>query len=145
MNPSDYNILDLIPQRPPLVMLDKLTYADDKKGKGILFISESNPFCSDGHLLEAGMIECIAQTAAAFTGYLRLSVNKEIKKGYIGSVKNLRVYSLPWADTTIESEIILENELLGFTIISGKVLQGINLLAECEMRILIENDDNADS
>jgi 3-hydroxymyristoyl/3-hydroxydecanoyl-(acyl carrier protein) dehydratase len=144
MEPSDYNIFDLIPQRPPMVMIDKLIYADPKTGKGIFYITESNPFCFNGQLLEAGMMECIAQTAAAFTGYSRLSMHEEVKKGYIGSVKNLVVYSLPSAGTEIQSEITLENELLGFTIITGRIKQNDNLLAECEMRILIEVDDEAE-
>jgi predicted hotdog family 3-hydroxylacyl-ACP dehydratase len=139
MNPTDYNIFDLIPQRLPMVMIDKLTGADEKRGKGTFFINESNPLCFQGHLLEAGMIECIAQTAAAFTGYSMLSQHKEVKRGYIGSVKNLIIYSMPATGTEIQSEITLENELLGFTIITGKIFQNKKLLAECEMRILTDN------
>jgi predicted hotdog family 3-hydroxylacyl-ACP dehydratase len=143
MKPSDFNIFDLIPQRPPMVMIDKLIYADEKTAKGIFFVNESNPLCFEDHLLESGMIECIAQTAAAFTGYSQLSQKKEVKRGYIGSIKNLKVYSLPATDTEIQPEITLENELLGFTIITGRIMQNNKLLAECEMRILID-DGNAE-
>jgi predicted hotdog family 3-hydroxylacyl-ACP dehydratase len=138
MKPTDYDIFDLIPQRLPMVMIDKLTGADEKRGAGTFFIDESNPLVFQGRLLEAGMIECIAQTAAAFTGFLMLSQHKEVKRGYIGSVKNLTVYSLPATGTEIQSEITVDNELLGFTIISGKIFQNTKLLAECEMRILTD-------
>ena len=139
MKPSDYEIQDLIPQRPPMVMIDSLVFAGDNTGVGKLFINESNPLCFEGYLTEAGLIECIAQTAAAYTGYSRLSQYKEVKRGYIGSVKNLKIYSLPRTRTEITTEITVENELLGFTIITGKVLCGKKLLAECELRILLEN------
>ncbi len=140
MEPSGYNVTDLIPQRPPMVMIDKLVYADQKTGKGILLITRHNPFCIDGRLTEAGMMEFIAQTAAAFTGYSRIEGKKEPSKGYIGSVKNLTVFSLPPEGCEIHSEISLDNELLGFTIITGKITRDNMLLAQCEMRILLEND-----
>ena len=142
MKPSECEIWDLIPQRPPMVMIDKLVNAVEKKGEGIFHVSESNPLCLGGHLTEAGIIECIAQTAAAYTGYLRLSEKKDILMGYIGSVKNLRIFSLPKAGDDIRAEIILENELLGFTIITGRIICLDRVMAECEMRILLEPDGN---
>lgn len=143
MEPSGYNITDLIPQRPPMVMIDKLVYADEKTGRGTLLITGQNPFCIDGILVEAGMMEFIAQTAAAFTGYVKLEGKKEPSKGYIGSVKNLTVFSFPPEGSEIQSEITIDNELLGFTIITGRIRLHNNLLAQCEMRILIENDADA--
>jgi predicted hotdog family 3-hydroxylacyl-ACP dehydratase len=138
MNPSSYNIEDLIPQRPPMVMIDHLVHSEEKTAGGKLLIKLSNVFCHDGHLLEAGLVEFIAQTAAAWTGYKQLSVGQEVRLGFIGSVKNLVVYSLPEADTEIVSELVLDSELLGYTIITGRVFQAGNLLAECEMRIKLE-------
>lgn len=140
MKPSDYEINDLIPQRPPMVMIDKLSNTWKKKGEGIFMVRESNPLCLGKHLTEAGIIECIAQTAAAYTGYLRVSEKKDIVRGYIGSVKNLRIFSLPKAGDEIRTEIILENELLGFMIITGRIICKEMLMAECEMRILLEQD-----
>lgn len=142
MKPSDYEITDLIPQRPPMVMIDKLIFADEKTGIGIFRAGPLNPLCFEGFLSEAGIIESIAQTAAAFTGYSRISRSKAVKKGFIGSVKNLRIYSLPPADSKVISEITVENELLGFTIIKGKVVCNNKLVAECEMRIILENHGN---
>jgi len=138
MKPSDYAILDLIPQRPPFVMIDQLTEAGEKSAKGRLFIRDSNVLCHNGFLQEAGLMECIAQTAAAYTGYLQLSVKKVVAKGYIGAIKNFIVHSLPAVNTEIQSEIIVENELLGYTIITGRIFQQSKVLAGCEMRILLE-------
>lgn len=126
-----------------MVMIDKLVNAGEKKGEGIFHVSESNPLCLGGHLTEAGIIECIAQTAAAYTGYLRLSEKKDIVRGYIGSVKNLNIFSLPKTGDKILTEIIMENELLGFTIITGRIMCHEKLMAECEMRILLEQDGSA--
>jgi predicted hotdog family 3-hydroxylacyl-ACP dehydratase len=138
MDPSAYLISDLIPQRPPFVIIDQLTEATEKSAKGCLFIKESNMLCHNDQLQEAGLMECIAQTAAAFTGYRQLSAQKEISLGYIGAIKNLVIHSLPAVNTEIQSEIIVENELLGYTIVTGRIYQKNAMIAECEMRILLE-------
>lgn len=142
MRPQEYPILDLIPQRPPFVMVDQLTGCSEKSASGRLFIRESNVLCHNGFLQESGLMECIAQTAAAYTGYHQLSTKKEVARGYIGAVKNLVIHSLPAVNTEIHSEIVVENELLGYTILTGKILRNDEVLAECEMRILLEAQKN---
>ena len=85
---------------------------------------------------ESALIEFIAQTAAAFTGYKNKINSENVTEGYIGAVKNLVIHSVPTINTTIESEIEVVNEIVGFTIIMGKVFYNGTLIAECEMRIL---------
>ena len=142
MKPEEYSILDLIPQRPPFVMIDQLTGCSEKSASGRLFILESNFLCHNGCLQESGLMECIAQTAAAYTGYQQLSAKKAVARGYIGAIKNLIIHSLPAVNTEIHSEIIVENELLGYTIITGKIFWNASVIAECEMRILLEVQKN---
>jgi predicted hotdog family 3-hydroxylacyl-ACP dehydratase len=137
MKPEEYDILDLIPQRPPMVLIDQLISTDEKSAAGRLFITESNVFCENGFLQEAGLIEFIAQTAAAYEGYRQLSLQEEVKTGFIGAIKNLSIHSLPEINTEIQSEIIVDSELLGYTIITGKIFQNNIVVAECEMRILV--------
>jgi predicted hotdog family 3-hydroxylacyl-ACP dehydratase len=134
MKPEEYEILDLIPQRPPMVMIDQLTHSGEKLARGRLLIRESNVFCHEGHLQEAGLIEFITQTAAAYEGYLRLSSQTEVKRGFIAVIKNLVIHSLPVINTEIQSEIIIENELLGYTIITGSIIQNNSVIAKGELR-----------
>lgn len=136
MNPADYDVADLIPQRPPMKMIDVLLSADERSARGQLDILESNLFSADGVLAEPGLVEFIAQTAAAYTGYKNKTMNREVSEGYIGAIKNLVIYDLPENNSRIESEIVVENEIVGYTIISGRVYLKDHLLAECEMRIL---------
>ncbi|MFO7370852.1 MAG: pseudouridylate synthase [Bacteroidales bacterium] len=136
MSPSNYNILELIPQRPPMQMIDRLLDADERSAKGCLFVKESNLFCDNGILSESALVEFIAQTAAAYTGYRNKINNNSVSEGYIGAVKNLVISSRPLVNTEITSEIVVENEIVGFTIIIGKVFDQGQVIAECEMRIL---------
>jgi predicted hotdog family 3-hydroxylacyl-ACP dehydratase len=142
MKPEEFDILELIPQRPPMLMIDRLIQADDKSAAGSLYISDSNVFCENGYFQEGGLVEFIAQTAAAFEGYRQLMGTGEMKTGFIASIKNLSIHFLPEINTEIQSEIIVDSELLGFTIITGKVIQNNSVAAECEMRILVGIPDN---
>jgi predicted hotdog family 3-hydroxylacyl-ACP dehydratase len=136
MIPDSFDILDLIPQRPPMKMIDTLISADEKSARGQLYILESNLFCENGVLAEPGILEFIAQTAAAYTGFKNKTTSREISEGYIGAIKNVVIYELPKVNSYIESQIVVENEIVGYTIIAGSVYQDNRLLAECEMRIL---------
>lgn len=136
MNPADFNVLDLIPQRPPIVMIDALAIAGEKTARGILTPAESNLFCKNGKLMEPGLIEFIAQTAAAYSGFKSKIHHTSAGEGYIGAIKNLEIYELPLINTRIESEITIENEIVGFTILTGRIYQKGKLMAECEMRII---------
>ncbi len=136
MNPSDFEILDLIPQRPPMQMIDKLLRATEKTARGLLLIRSDNIFVNHGILSESALIEFIAQTAAAFTGYRNKTNNARVTEGYIGALKNLEVYERPEVNSVIECEIEVINEIVGFTIIEGRVFLSDRLIASCEMRIL---------
>ena len=138
MKPEEFEIPDLIPQRQPMVMIDQLTHAGENFARGRLFIKTSNVFCQNGHLEEAGIVEFITQTAAAYKGYQQLSARKKVKQGFLGLIKNLTIHSLPTVNTEIQSEIIIEEELLGYTIITGRVFQDNAVIAEGEMRILTD-------
>ena len=135
---DNMSIIDLIPQRPPMVMIDKLVYSDDKKAVTSLFIKKDNIFCENGFFCEPGLIENIAQTAAAGHGIKAKTEKSDISTGYIGAIKKLKIHFLPKVNSTISTEIRMENEILGVKIISGQVRCNSNLAAECEMKIFMQ-------
>ena len=138
MKPEQFNLLELIPQRPPMVMIDQLVQYNNTKSTTKFFIHEENIFCENGYFTEPGLIENIAQTAAARVGYLNKTSNINVLIGYIGSIKNLKIFFLPKVSTEITTEVIIENEMLGFTFIHGKIFSNNNIAAECDMTIFIK-------
>ncbi len=66
-------ILDLIPQRPPMVMVDKLIECDNYKTITSLTIREDNILSQKGYFTEAGLVENIAQSAALRIGWLAVN------------------------------------------------------------------------
>ena len=134
-------ILELIPQRPPMVMVGKLLACDEKSTTTSLKINENNVFVSRNLFSPSGLLESMAQTAALRTGWLLRNkpgdANKKIPVGVIGSIKNFKLYFMPAAGTEIFTTIIVEYEFGNATLISGNVESGGRLAAEAEMQIFL--------
>ena len=139
MIPAEIDILSIIQQKPPFVMIDKLIYCDRNIAKTSFIIRKENILVEDGALCEAGLVENIAQTAAARSGYLAKIEKKILHIGYIGDVKNLEIAFLPKINSLLETEIRIKNQIFDITVISGRVWSEKKVLAECEMKIFISN------
>jgi predicted hotdog family 3-hydroxylacyl-ACP dehydratase len=133
------NAADLIPQRTPFVFVDKLIFIDDKTSHGSFEIPEGNIFVKSGFYSTSGMVESMAQTAAAGTGYLCRKNNKEVPIGYIGAVQKLEVLDWPPAKAEITMEINLLTNILQVSLVSGIVKYGGKIMASCEMKIFVNN------
>jgi predicted hotdog family 3-hydroxylacyl-ACP dehydratase len=133
------NAMDLIPQGIPFVFVDNLTYIDDKTSHGVFKIPAENIFVKSGFYSASGMVESMAQTASAGTGYLCIKNNKKVPIGYIGAVQKLEVFDWPPANAEITMEINLITNILQVSLVSGIVKYGEKLLASCEMKIFVTN------
>ena len=131
------NIETLIPQRPPFVMIDKLLSFSDTTTKTGFSIGADNIFVENGLFKEPGLVENIAQTAAARAGYVSQTENKPVLVGYIGSISNLQVFFLPKNGDELITEITIENQIFDVTLISGKITCNGQPVAQCKMKIFI--------
>src|ERR1700744_4283669 len=137
MNFPVEDILPLIPQKPPFVMVDKLLHADELITRSSFIIKIDNVLVKNGSFQEAGLMENIAQTAALRAGYIAQTENKPVEAGYIGAIKDFEVFDLPKVGDELITEIKIENQVFNVTILSGKVYSNGNLLASCEMKVFI--------
>ena len=131
------NILELIPQKPPFVMVDELLACADNTATTRLTIQADNIFVQDGEFKEPGLVENIAQTAAARSGYVSKTENRPVPVGYIGAVNNLQVHALPGTGDELITEITIENQIFDVTLISGKITCNGNIIVQCTMKIFI--------
>jgi predicted hotdog family 3-hydroxylacyl-ACP dehydratase len=131
------DILNLIPQKPPFVMVDKLLFSDDNITKTSFTVDADNVLVINGEFTEAGLMENMAQTAAAGEGNMALIEERPIDIGYIAAVKNLEITELPKIGDELTTEIKVETRLLNVAIVSGKVWRDEQLLAQCEMKVFI--------
>ena len=135
---TENDICLYIPQRPPIVMVDCLVEASEKKIVSNFTIYDTNIFVENGFLNESGIIENIAQTAAAGTGYKQVKENKKVELGYIAAIKNLETISLPKVADILQTTIEITNEVMDITIVNATILCNNTIIAKCEMRIFIK-------
>jgi 3-hydroxymyristoyl/3-hydroxydecanoyl-(acyl carrier protein) dehydratase len=133
------HIYRFIPQRPPFVMVDHLLTSKEKVSSSALKVREGNIFVENGHLTEPGLLENIAQTAAAGIGEQCLSQNMPVPVGYIGAIQNLEIFGLPKINDEIITEVTIKNQIFNVTAIEGKIYCARKLLAQCDMKIFIPN------
>jgi 3-hydroxymyristoyl/3-hydroxydecanoyl-(acyl carrier protein) dehydratase len=137
---SVQDILQYIPQRPPVVMIDNLLACTETSSTTSFTILSSNIFCENEYFTEAGILENIAQTGAAKLGYEYISRNKLVPPGFIGAIKNLEVNTFPKIGDTIETSISIDHEVMGVTVITGIVKLKGQQIAKAEMKIIKQPD-----
>lgn len=131
------NIQALIPQRPPFVMIDKLLYSGETITRTSFLITEENIFIENGEFCEAGLMENIAQSAAARAGYIAYLESKPVSVGYIGAVKNLEIFVMPKINDELITEVKIESHVFDFMLISGCIYCKDRSVATCEMKIFV--------
>ena len=134
-------LLRLLPQRPPLLLLDALISCANDQTVSQYRVPADAVLVEAGHLSEAGLVENIAQTAAAGAGYgyQQAGATGAPPLGFIAAIKDLRVGALPAVGTVLTTEVVVQNQVLDFTIVRGTVRAEGTTFAECEMRIFIKN------
>jgi predicted hotdog family 3-hydroxylacyl-ACP dehydratase len=132
------NITGYIPQRAPMVMIHNLVEASDSHAITQLTIERENIFVENNTLTEPGLVENIAQTAAAQVGY-QCSIKKiPVPVGYIAAVKDLKIIKLPIVNSEITTSIRIVNQVLDVTLAQGEVRQHGEICCSCEMRIFVK-------
>ena len=99
-------ILDLSPQRPPIVMVDSFFGIEENHSYSGLTVTADNIFCETGKLQEAGIIEHIAQSVS----YTHLDVYKRQVQPYY-SLRCVPQILGPIYDELENAEEVLINEI----------------------------------
>jgi predicted hotdog family 3-hydroxylacyl-ACP dehydratase len=131
------NAAALVPQKPPFTLVSNLLYVDENMSVCSFTIEDENIFVKNGYYSTAGMVESMAQTAAAGTGYLFKSKNKPVPIGYIGSVQKLEIFDWPPVKSEITMEVTRITDVLQVSLVSACVKYQNAVLATCEMKIFI--------
>lgn len=135
---SGEELLALLPQRPPMVLIEALLTCDGARTVSQFRVPADSVLVENGVLSEAGLIENIAQTAAAGAGYSYQQRGQPSPIGFIAAIRDLRIAALPAVGTQLTTEVQVLNHVLEFTIVRGTVRANETTFAECEMRIFIK-------
>lgn len=134
------NTLELIPQAPPFVMVDALLHADELTSRSSFIIQPDNFMVQNGCFTEGGLLENIAQTAAAHAGYMAKQNNQPVAGGFIAAVKDFEIGFLPQVGEEIMTEIKIENQFFNVSVVKGNVWCNKQLAATCEIKVVINEE-----
>lgn len=127
-----------IPQAPPFVMIDEIIRSDESVTVTKFTIKESNLFVEDGYFTEPGLIENMAQTAAAGTGFKAAQNGLPAPVGFIGAIKNLKITEMPKVGDEIESTITFITQVLNAHVVAGEIKCGSKIIATAEYKIFLQ-------
>lgn len=130
-------ILNYIPQRPPFVMVDKILDVSELYTKSSFTISPTNVFCKNGIFYEAGLIENIAQTAAAGAGFAQVKDGGTPKIGVIGAIKKLSISKRPLDDDKLITTVNIVSSFGNALIAEGQIEVQGTIIASCQVNIFI--------
>ncbi len=118
-------------------MVDELLFVDEKTTEARLQIRRDNLLAADGYFSSGGLVEAMAQTAAAGTGYLHRANGQAVPVGYIGAIQNLQINAWPAWEDSIRMEVRQVTQVLQVSVVSGEVWLDDKMIARCEMKIFI--------
>lgn len=141
---KDIPLNELIPQRPPFVMIDRLMSSDEVYSTTELEVREDNIFVENERLTASGLIENIAQTCAARIGYINLSSGQPVKIGVIGSISNLTISRTPIVGEKLTTTIQLLEEVFNVTMVLASIKIGDEEIVCANMKIALTDIDSKD-
>ena len=147
MNEIDFasiDVLELLPQRPPFVMIDKLLHFDEVVTTTCFEVRADNLFVEDSVLNSCALVENIAQTCAARMGYNNHFIYKEnVKLGFIGSVRDLVILRDVKVGEVLTTSIEVMEEIMSLTLVRASVKVGDETIVTAEMKIALSDIDAA--
>ena len=143
MDYIDIDILSIIPQRPPFVMIGRLLNVSEQSACTELFITADNIFVKNGMFVEAGIIENMAQTCAAGMGFINTIIYKNsVKIGFLSAIRNLKITRLPNIGETLNTCVFILEQVMGMVLVKSEVKINNETIAEGEMKIFITDIEN---
>ena len=129
----------LIPQKKPIVLVDRLLESDEEKSVSDFLIRNDGVFVEGGRIVSAGLMENIAQTCALRIGYVNRG--QLVRIGVVGAVKNFVVCRFPAVGetlTTIVKEVLYVDPAL---VVSAETRVGNEVVATCEMKVFLTDHE----
>lgn len=129
------DILSLIPQRPPFVMVDKLVSCSLDDATTELTVRQDNLLVDDDKFSTTGLMENMAQSCAARLGWLNTHNGKGVQIGVIGEVRNCKFLRSPSVGECLTTHIHIIEDLGVITLAYASVMVGDEEVASCRMKL----------
>lgn len=137
---TDLDITTFIPQRAPFVMVSEIVQVDEKLYVTKFVVKADNIFVVNDELTEPALVENMAQTAAAGTGYKYHQLGEVVPVGFIASIKSLKINALPKLGDELITEVAIRHKVLNVHVVEANVKCNGVEIASCEMKIFEQSE-----
>ena len=128
----------LIPQRNPFVMVDEFEATAENVAQTTLYVRTDNLFMlPDGTLAETGLIEHIAQSAAALAAF-QSAGDGQPHIGLIGEVKHFECHCRPTSGSVVHTVIEFGFSFGNATLVQGHSRIGDEEIASANLKIFMQ-------
>jgi acyl dehydratase len=117
-------------------MVDRLLESNGTLTRTSFRITADNPLTTNSRFGMAGLIENMAQTAAAGAGFAAFAAGGAVSSGAIVAINNLEITRLPELGEELTTEITVTARVADIVVISGRITCGPSVIATGEMKIL---------
>ena len=135
------DIMEVIPQRRPFVMVDALEHFDITGVRTSFSVRDDNILLEGNSLDPSGILENIAQSCAVRIGFIsKYILHKGVDIGYICAIRDMNILRCPLVGETLTTTVKVKDEIMGMTIIDAEVHSGEGPVAEGTMTIALKKD-----
>lgn len=144
-DPLETNPLELIPQRPPMVLVDRFEGIDaegiDAEGVSTTgyTVVPAGLFVAGGRMSECGIIEHMAQSAAARIGWCCRAEGRPVPVGFIGAVSRLELHDLPRTGVHLRTRLRIVQEIGPLSLAEVRTEADGRPLAEGNLKIYLQS------
>ncbi|MBR6415777.1 MAG: pseudouridylate synthase [Bacteroidales bacterium] len=135
-------VSEVIPQRPPFVMVDSLVRFDASGVETSFTVREDNILLEDGFLDPSAVLENIAQSCAVRIGFIsKYILHKGVDIGYICAIRDMKIGRRPSVGETLRTRISVRDEIMGMTIVEAEVFSAEGTVASGTMSTALKKDN----
>ncbi len=121
-----------------MVMVDRIVEVTDASTVTAFRILPGNIFVEDGLFREPGLIENMAQTAAAGTGARMQGSGEAPPAGFIGGIRHLKISAFPAVGQEITTKVTVLHNVFDAAVVLGEVFLDGHPVASCELKIFLK-------
>ena len=132
----------LIPQKPPFVLINTLVSATNDTFNSAFTIPADHVLVHNGVLLQAGLMENAAQTAALGMGYTAKERNEPPPLGFIGALTRIVFTGKAAVGKRLETTVVVKHEVMNARVLEASVQCEGRSIAQLELKVFIM-DPNA--
>lgn len=136
---SGDQLTNLIPQKPPFVLINSLDAVNEKSCVTTFTVNPDHVLVDRGKLSLAGLLENMAQSSGCKLGYDDFNEGKKPRVGFIGEVRDFQYSRLPLTGEELRTEITVENKVFGsVTVVAAKIFSGDEEISSCKMKVFFQ-------